>query len=216
VNYKELHKILYSKYGDLRWWPAETIDQIIIGAILTQNTSWKNVEFAMKNLKTENLDTVEKLGYADLDKIKECVRPAGFFNQKSLYLKGVCKSISDYGGLDALKNLPDSSLTDFLINLKGIGKETMQDIMLYAFNRPIFVVDKYTERLFSRIGLIQKGMKNAYEIGVTIEKGLPIYDLKNFHGEVIEISKSICQSKPLCEKCFLKDSCSYAKDLTDP
>lgn len=216
LNYSELHKILKEKYGNLGWWPSETRDQIIFGAILTQNTSWKNVEAALKNLKEKKIDTIPEITNVDQEDLKEMIRPAGFFNQKSVYLKEICTRIQELGGIEKIDQMKDSDIEDFLLKTKGIGIETMQDIMLYAFNRKVFVVDKYTERFFSRLGLIEPGMNNAYSMGVEIQRDMDLEDLKNFHGEIVEISKEICKSKPLCEICFLRQNCNYEKDLTEP
>ena len=152
----------------------------------------------------------------DQEDLKEMIRPAGFFNQKSVYLKEICTRIQELGGIEKIDQMKDSDIEDFLLKTKGIGIETMQDIMLYAFNRNVFVVDKYTERFFSRLGLIEPGMNNAYSMGVEIQRNMDLEDLKNFHGEIVEISKEICKSKPLCEICFLRQNCNYEKDLTEP
>ncbi|MHB1900814.1 MAG: endonuclease [Cuniculiplasma sp.] len=204
------------KYGDLHWWPADTVDQIIIGSILTQNTAWKNVEVAIKNLSVANKDNLHAISEMEIDQLREYIRPAGFFNQKSGYLKEICIAIEKAGGIGKVGEFNDQELEKFLISIKGVGRETMQDIMLYAFRRKVFVVDKYTERIFSRIGIIEKGMKNAFELGKEIEKGMKIEDLNNFHGEIVEICKNICQTNPKCNQCFLKNDCNYAKDFTDP
>lgn len=216
MDYSELHEILKERYGDLGWWPAETRDQIIIGAILTQNTTWNNVRLALGSLAKNELDSIKALSNLNVEEIREHIRPAGFFNQKSRYLKDVCSAIEMFGGIEELDKLSDNDLKEFLLSLNGIGTETMQDIMLYAFNRKVFVVDKYTERLFSRIGIIRPGMKEAYRLGREIEESLGIDDLRNFHGEIVEISKDICRAKPRCQSCFIRQMCNYEKDLTEP
>ncbi len=211
-----MHKLLKQEYGELHWWPAETVDQVILGAILTQNTSWNNVRLAMNNLSKAKLDSIDAIASLPVEEIKKYIKPAGFFNQKSVYLKEICTQIRKEGGISRLEKMSDKDIEAFLIKIKGVGKETMQDIMLYAFKRNVFVVDKYTERLFSRIGIIKPGMKEAHRLGKEIENSMSLEDLNNFHGEIVEISKSICKARPECGVCFLRNNCSYEKDFTEP
>ena len=211
----ELSEILTSIYGNLGWWPAESSEEVIIGAILTQNTSWKNVEKAMQNLRKKSLNTLEGIHASTPKDLKECIKPAGFFNVKSQYLKEISGKLIEYGGIEELKKLDDVHLEQFIINIKGVGKETMQDIILYAFHRKKFVIDKYTTRLFQRIGILESNsMENVTR---SIEENLKLEEIKNFHGTIVELCKDYCKNKPLCKECPLNKTCKYYEnDFTEP
>ena len=159
----EIYNLLYKWYGPQHWWPGETIFEIIVGAILTQNTNWKNVEKAINNLKNANCLTPERLNSLQIEKLAEFIRPAGYFNIKTQRLKNFLDWLFEkYNGcLETLSELPPSTLREQLLAIKGIGPETADSICLYAFQKPIFVVDAYTARVFGRHGMIEPG--SGYE-----------------------------------------------------
>jgi endonuclease-3 related protein len=153
----EIYQMLFDRFGPQHWWPGETQFEIITGAILTQNTNWANVEKAIANLMSANLLTPEKLYRLSTSRLAELIRPAGYYNIKAHRLKSFLDWLfhSYDGRLENLENLDTGRLRTELLAVKGIGHETADSILLYAFDRPIFVVDAYTARVAVRHGLIE-------------------------------------------------------------
>ena len=213
MRVRELYERLLSFYGPQDWWPAETPFEVVVGAILTQNTAWRNVEKAIDNLKREGILDPESILKTPEDVLKELIRPAGFYNQKAARLKRVCKLIVDYGGLEELFSLPLDELRSVLLSVKGIGPETADAIILYAANKPTFVVDRYTHRVFTRLG-IWKGDYDYEGIKKLVETEIPpdVYTYQEFHALIDEHAKRICRKNPLCASCPLRDVCPYARD----
>ncbi|AAT43178.1 endonuclease III domain-containing protein [Picrophilus oshimae] len=212
MNIPEIYKRLFSFYGDLHWWPAENDFEVLIGAILTQNTSWRNVEKAIESLKSSGQLTIDWIIKMDCKDLALKIRSAGFYNQKAKYIKNACISIKAiYGNLDNMKK-NFNEVYDFLSGLKGIGPETRDSILLYALNYRTFVIDNYTLRLFSRL----YGKNFSYiEIKSSVEESLKtVFELKNFHAMIVELSKDYCRKKPLCLKCPLNDLCLYGNNRT--
>ena len=206
-----IYKILLNHYGKQNWWPAETRYEVVVGAVLTQNTSWKNVERAINNLKSEDLLEEEKILSVDEDKLKQLIKPAGFYNLKAKRLKNVTKFIVDnYGNTEDMAKVDKDILTlrDELLSVNGIGKETADSILLYALDRESFVVDAYTKRMFNRLGIIDEKAKYD-DIKVLFERHLPkdleIY--KEYHALIVEHCKRFCRKKPLCDNCPIRTFC---------
>ncbi len=199
----DIFNLLLNHFGKQYWWPAKTKDEIIIGAILTQNTSWKNVEKSIKNLRNANLTELKKLVNAsDLNLL---IKPSGFFNQKAEYLKNIASALDK----NKVAEMPTNKARKYLLSIKGIGKETADSILLYAFEKPIFVVDAYTKRIFSRLGLIDKNLKYD-EIQKFFMKNLPedIYIYNEFHALIVMLGKNFCgKQKPNCKNCPLNKIC---------
>lgn len=147
---EEIYLLLSSHYGDLRWWPADTPFEVMVGAILTQNTAWTNVEKAIKRFEG-NLSP-ERILALPLEDLQEIIQPAGFYRQKSQYLKAITEWFMTYNcDLDLIKYRPLLDIRTEILQVQGVGNETADSILLYAFDFPTFVVDAYTLRLFSRI-----------------------------------------------------------------
>lgn len=216
MNFTKLSEILNNYYGDLHWWPAERPEEVIIGAILTQNTSWKNVERAIDNLKSIGIRKLSDIASGNRDSIREAIKPSGFYNQKTERLISVSREILRAGGLEALEKMDDKALSNFLSSLKGVGKETEDSIMIYALGRKKFVVDKYTIRIFSRIGIIQSDITFPEDLKKEMENQMSLEELNNFHGALVNLGKDFCKTKPVCLKCPVKMECNYAKDFTLP
>ncbi|AEH06081.1 HhH-GPD family protein [Methanothermococcus okinawensis IH1] len=208
----KIYNKLLSHFGIQYWWPAETKYEVVIGAIITQNISWKNVEKALNNLKNEDLIDEKRILKINTEKLKELIKPAGFYNIKAERLKNITKYIVDnYKTTDELaKTEKDTNiLRNELLNIKGVGKETADSILLYALDRKIFVVDAYTRRIFSRYGIINKDM-DYDEIRLIFEDNiipsLNIY--KEYHALIVELGKNYCKKKnPLCNTCPLNLYC---------
>ncbi len=206
----QIFRLLLKTYGEQGWWPIkgkyskdnfsrklerDEVFEICVGAILTQNTAWKNVERALNNLYPLSPEKIKKL---TLEELGNAVQPAGYFNQKAIYLK----IFADY--FLELKNAPSR---DELLSVKGIGNETADSILLYAFRRPEFVVDAYTKRLFARLGLIENlsylETKRFFESNLKHDASL----FQEFHALIVEHAKRHCRSKPLCDGCCLRNIC---------
>ena len=208
MNLMNIYNKLLSYFGAQHWWPAETRYEVVIGAVLTQNTSWKNVERALENLKKENLVDEKKILDVDIGKLKELIKPAGFYNIKAERLKSITKYIVDnYRTTDDLAKTEKDikSLRNELLAIKGIGKETADSILLYALDKPIFVVDAYTRRIFSRFGIMNNNM-DYDEIRLIFENNI-LLDLniyKEYHALIVELGKNYCKKRnPLCNECPL-------------
>lgn len=228
MNYEltNIYNLLLKNYGLQGWWPLTTHDgsnptksgsisgyhvndyslpktkeqifEVCLGAILTQNTSWPNVEKALLNLKTISPIYISNLNNEDL---KQSIRPAGYFNQKADYIKNFT---------NFFLNLKDTPSRDKLLTIKGIGNETADSILLYAFKQPEFVVDAYTKRIFSRLGFFKatdsyKEIKDFFESN--LKKDVILF--QEFHALIVEHAKRFCQKSPYCTDCFLRAVCKF-------
>ncbi|NMA11765.1 MAG: endonuclease [Chloroflexi bacterium] len=203
---EKIYQTLYSHYGNLRWWPADTPFEVIVGAILTQNTAWTNVEKAIARFDG-NL-TPEQILNLSMEEIQEIIRPAGYFRQKSQYLKAVAEWFMSYDcDIDLIKIRPLPEIRAELLQVQGIGNETADSILLYAFDFPTFVVDAYTMRFFKRFP-IDAG-KTYMEVKNFCENELPqdavIYN--HFHALIVHNGKEHCKKKMDCTGCPLEAVC---------
>jgi endonuclease-3 related protein len=209
-----IYHALSSRYGNLRWWPASTPYEMIVGAILTQNTAWGNVEKAIANFKSSL--TPERVMSLKRETLIEIIRPAGFFNQKAAYLKEVTAWFGRYGfSVSAVRKPPLAQTRSELLSVKGIGNETADSILLYAFGFPSFVVDAYTMRLLSRLP-IDAG-KGYEKVKAYFERKLPrdvkIYN--NFHAMIVVNAKEHCRKNPVCGGCPLSKMCDHGIERLD-
>lgn len=201
-----IYQTLCAHYGDLCWWPAKTSFEVIVGAVLTQNTAWTNVEKAIRRFDG-NLSPERILGLP-VAELQEIIRPAGFFRQKSQYLKAVTEWFMSYGcDPDAIKNRPPPDIRAELLQVRGVGNETADSILLYAFGIPTFVVDAYTMRLFRRLP-VDAG-KTYMEVKSFCESELPrdaeLYN--RFHALIVHNGKEHCKKKMDCAGCPLERHC---------
>ncbi len=202
-NYlSNIFNYLFDCFGPQHWWPGHSIDEIIIGAVLTQNTNWKNVEKAIVNLKENDLLCLEKIKRENLKRISKLIKPAGFFNQKAKYLK----NIADYFDTKLFdnNNLPETRiLREELLGIKGIGNETADSILLYAFNRPVFIIDAYTYRIFSRhFPDFPKQYDNAqllFHNNLKMDSAM----FNEYHALIVKCAKMYCRKNPECKNCPL-------------
>lgn len=201
-----IYETLFNHYGDLHWWPGETPYEIIVGAVLTQNTAWGNVEKAIASFG--NRLQPEFVANTDSAELIEIIRPAGFFNQKAVYLKEVTAWFANYCyDASEVQKQPLKQLRTELLATKGIGQETADSILLYAFGFPTFVVDAYTHRLCNRYPI--KAGRNYNEVKAYFEKRLPkstqVYN--HLHALIVINAKEHCRKKPLCDGCPLVGEC---------
>lgn len=194
-------------YGPTHWWPGDTPFEICIGAILTQNTAWTNVEKAIANLKREQLLTPRAILAADQGTLETALRPSGYFRQKAVRVRGFARHLVDhYGGSVArMAKRPLAELRHELLALHGIGPETADDILLYACEKPVFVVDAYTRRILSRHGLapgdIQyEPLRRLFEEHLEAD----VAYFKEYHGLIVWTGKDFCNSHPKCAGCPLE------------
>jgi endonuclease-3 related protein len=203
----ELYDALSKRYGPQGWWPAETELECVLGAILTQNTAWKNVEKALGNLKEKNLISIEKLALLPTPSLAILIRPSGYFNQKAVKIKNFINFIMESydGSLEKMFEEDGQKLRDKLLKIKGIGPETADSILLYAARKPVFVVDAYTYRILLRHGLIPEET-NYGEIQELFMDSLPedVQLFNEYHALLVRLGKELCKKSPLCEGCPLE------------
>ncbi len=204
----EIYEKLFAHFGPQNWWPADTLFEICVGAILTQNASWKNVKKAIDNLKKKDLLDPFKLYDIPLETLSQIIKPSGFYNIKAKRLKNFVKFLVEkyQGDLKFLFSKGLEKAKEELFSIKGLGKETVDSILLYAGNFPIFVVDAYTYRILHRHSLAPE--EATYEeIQALFMENLPRDPqlFNEFHALLVACGKNFCKKKdPLCETCPLK------------
>jgi endonuclease-3 related protein len=203
---KRYYKRLFSAYGPQHWWPADTPFEVMVGAILTQNTAWTNVERAVANLKKENALTPEGLKRLPLSALARLIRPAGYFNVKAKRLKAFIRFLYKGfdGDLDRMFKTPTPILREQLLGVWGVGPETADSMLLYAARRPVFVVDAYTQRVLVRHELAPAETNYAGTQRQLMD-GLP-QDVKyynEYHALLVRVGKQHCGTKPRCDGCPL-------------
>lgn len=212
-----LYESLIGLYGRQAWWPADSSFEVMLGAILTQNTLWSNVEKALVLLKQRISLVPEALLSLSSADLEACLKPSGYFRIKTQRLQHYCRWYLGQGAYAGLDQLSTGDLRERLLNVKGIGPETADDILLYAFNRPVFVIDAYTRRLLQRLGLIQ-GKENYEHCRQLFETQLPkSVDLyQQYHALIVMHAKQHCRkTKPMCFSCPLQSGCLINKIKTD-
>ncbi|MGB5261257.1 MAG: endonuclease [Gammaproteobacteria bacterium] len=199
---------LYKTFGAQQWWPAETPFEVMVGAVLTQNTAWSNVERAIANLAERGKLDATQIVHARHDHLAGWLRPSGYFNIKAQRLKNFCRWYLEQGGYRQLARMPTRELRRALLTVNGIGPETADDMLLYAFERPVFVIDAYTRRLFSRLGLVA-GDEAYDDMRMSIEKclGHDVGLYNEYHALIVRHAKEHCRVQPRCGDCVLNVSC---------
>jgi endonuclease-3 related protein len=203
----EIYQILFDRFGPQHWWPGQTQFEIITGAILTQNTNWANVEKAIANLKSAGCLSPEKLYHLDVIQLAEYIRPAGYYNIKTKRLKNFISWLFDNydGRLTNLETVDTNQLRAELLAINGIGYETADSILLYAFDRPVFVVDAYTARIAFRHQLIEpdanyEQLRELFQSNLAENTQL----FNEYHALLVRIGKEFCKPKAKCPGCPLE------------
>jgi endonuclease III related protein len=203
----EIYRILLDTFGPRHWWPGETPFEVMVGAILTQNTSWRNVEKAIDRLKKGGVLTPRGIRGLEPSELADLIRSSGFFRIKAERLKAFVDFLfGEYdGSLEKMGREDLAPLREKLLRIKGIGQETCDSILLYGLGKPVFVVDAYTKRILSRHGIVSE--KSSYgEIQKIFMDPLPpderVYN--EYHALLVELGKTLCLRKPKCEICPLK------------
>ncbi len=216
---KTIYRALYSAYGPQHWWPGDTPFEVMVGAVLTQNTAWANVEKAIANLKRDRLLTVSRLNDTPGRRLASLIRPSGYFNIKARRLKSLTAFVVGRyrGSLKRMFSDDPRGLREGLLGVNGIGPETADSILLYAANRPYFVVDAYTKRVFSRHGFISE--KAVYhEVQRLFMENLHadprLYN--EYHALIVRVGKERCKkSRPFCNGCPLEEFLPRSRTMTD-
>lgn len=207
-NFIQVYRLLYEHFGPQNWWPGETPFEVIVGAVLTQNTNWSNVEKAICNLKAGGLLDYHRLSSLHVEEIAGYIRPSGYYNLKAKRLKNLFEMIdSCYGGeLEQLLTDEMANARENLLAVKGVGPETADSILLYASGHPIFVVDMYTHRVFSRHLLIEEetdyqDIQDAFMDHLEHDPQL----FNEYHALIVRVAAAYCRkTNPKCDQCPLQ------------
>ena len=200
-----IYRRLLEHYGPQHWWPADSPFEVMVGAVLTQNTAWVNVERAIENLRQANLLSAESIAAMKPPALAEHLRPAGYFNVKARRLQALCEYLVAH---PQLAEIDTPSLRERLLGVHGVGPETADDILLYAYQRPVFVIDAYTRRLFGRLGLMEgdatyETLRSSFETGL----GRDVALFNEYHALIVMHAKHVCRKQPRCDVCCLNRRC---------
>ena len=203
----DIYDALYQSFGPQHWWPGDTAFEVAVGAILTQNTNWGNVEKAIANItaiKAMNAKALHNMSHTDLASL---IRPAGYFNVKANRLKAFLELlVHDFkGSMKRMKKVETDSMRERLLSVNGIGPETADSILLYALEKPVFVIDTYTKRVMSRHGLVSESI-SYHELQKVFHKHLPldVQLFNEYHALFVMAGKNYCKPKPKCTGCPLE------------
>lgn len=204
----EIYQRLFKAYGPQHWWPGESVFEVIVGAILTQNTSWTNVEKAIHSLKNKGVLNPEGIRNLKRSELSRLIKSSGYYRIKADRLKNFIEFLFKcyHGDLELMKKEERNQLRERLLQIKGIGPETADSILLYGFGIPIFVVDAYTKRILVRHGLISE--KASYEeIQNLFIDHLPNDEqlFNEFHALLVRVGKTVCKKIPKCDLCPLSN-----------
>ena len=212
IRLLELFQQLQSEHGNLRWWPADTPFEVALGAILTQATAWRNVEKALDNLKAANAFTPEQIHAISQDELEKLLHPSGYFRMKAKKVRAfVDHIIKRPMSVMFQKNVPE--LRKELLSIYGVGPETADSIILYAAEKPSFVVDTYTYRLFNRLGWVE-GNFHYERLRALFMDNLPhdVNLFNEYHALIVRHGARVCLKTPDCESCFLQSQCNFFMD----
>lgn len=207
LSLQTLYHRLFDHYGPQHWWPADSPFEVMVGAVLTQNTAWTNVERAINNLRSAGLLDPVAMAELSADQLAEQIRPSGYFNLKARRLQALCDWL--LAGLSP-QAMNTSQLRESLLGVHGVGPETADDILLYAYERPVFVIDAYTRRLCGRLSLLDGDL--PYEtLRALFEQALPgeAALFNEYHALIDHHAKLVCRPKPRCSACFLRPACPW-------
>ena len=197
---------LFSEYGPQHWWPARTRFEVITGAILTQSAAWTNVEKAIENLKQAGALSPGTIRRMSQDKLAMLIHPCGYYNTKARKLKAFAGWLGEYyyDNLDRLFDQATGELRHKLLDVYGIGEETADSILLYAGNKPVFVIDAYTRRIMSRLGLAPNvNSYTAFQRLFMANLPAEVQIFNEYHALLVRLAKEVCRKSPLCGQCCL-------------
>jgi len=197
---RHLTSLLSGCFGEIAWWPGYT-DEVMIGAVLTQQTRWENVERALTTLKKRDLCSIDSIFRSDVREIEAAIRCTGFYRVKAKRLKSLAAYVMEtFGSVERMAGVPTAQLREGLLNVSGIGEETADSILCYGLDRTSFVIDAYTERMVRCIGIPEK----KQDLKILFEENLPRdnYSYRQVHAHIVEYSKEFC-GKKRCKECIL-------------
>jgi endonuclease-3 related protein len=205
---RAVFRSLQAAYGPQHWWPGDSPFEVMVGAVLTQNTAWTNVVRGLERLCNRVPLDAEAILALPGEELAECLRPVGYFNVKAQRLQAFCRAYLKAGGLEGLRTLGTGKLRKLLLAIQGVGPETADDMLLYAFERPVFVVDAYTCRIFRRLGLLSgaegyESIRHGFELALGPDSAL----FNEYHALIVRHGKDICRTIPRCSECCLRESC---------
>ncbi len=210
-NLQSIFDGLLACYGPQHWWPGEMPFEVMVGAVLTQSAAWSNVEKAIVNLKAAGVLSEVALRGIPIDELAKLVYPSGYYNAKAKKLKALIEWLGIYGDdLSRLDNRDTGDLRREVLSVHGIGPETADSILLYALGRPVFVIDTYTRRLFSRLGI--KPEKDTYDgWWALLMDNLPsdAEMFNEYHALIVRHGKEKCRKTPRCAECCIAEACTY-------
>jgi len=210
---EEIYHQLLDTYGPQHWWPAEAPFEVMVGAILTQSATWLNVEKAITNLKAAKALSHQELRRLGLSELSNLIHPCGYYNAKARKLKALVQWLGEYyeDNLNKLFTNSTGQLRQQLLSVYGIGQETADSIILYAANKPVFVIDAYTRRIINRLGLAPNS--NSYTVyqslfmdNLPADAGL----FNEYHALLVYLGKDVCRNRPLCQQCCLQNICHFS------
>lgn len=213
----QLQARLLRHYGPQHWWPGRSAFEVLAGAILVQRTRWQNAEAALRNLTGEDLLDPDALAQCSTARLERLIRSAGFYRQKARRLKAASRWLAEQGGIENLRHHPTPDLRRRLLGLSGIGPETADCVLLYVFDRPVFIADAYARRLFQRLGWIDTARNIDYERLATQVHPLD-GDARFFnelHALIVVHGQSVCAATPRCRQCVLRPECGTARLADD-
>jgi endonuclease-3 related protein len=213
---QEIYHRLLAGYGPQHWWPAREPFEVIVGAILTQSAAWINVEKAIANLRAQSALSPVALRKLPQAEVARLIHPCGYYNAKARKLQALAHWLGEqyHDNLEKLFDHDVDGLRQQLLTVHGIGEETADSIMLYAANKPVFVIDAYTRRILSRLGLAPEG--NSYAAYQTLFMANLPADTRLFneyHALLVCLAKNVCQTRPRCPPCCLSDMCQFHQNL---
>ncbi len=202
---------LLAHYGAQHWWPAEHPFEMMIGAILTQNTNWRQVEKAIEHLREADCLDAESILRCSEEILQQWIRPAGFFRQKARRLRALARFYQQQGGARAMRARPLADLRRELLALHGVGPETADSILLYALDKPVFVIDAYTWRIARRLGWVAERERDYHRLQAFFQSRLPedVPLWQEYHALLVQHAKSHCRKAPRCLSCPLREDCQH-------
>lgn len=211
---QDVYRRLLSAYGPQHWWPAEESFEVMLGAVLTQSTAWHNVERAIANLRAARALSPPAIRRLPLTELAQIIRPCGYYNSKAQKLKSLAYWLGDTyaDDLDRLFTGDTGSLRESLLAVRGIGQETADSILLYAAGKPVFVIDAYTRRIVSRLGVaVEKDSYISYQRLFMAHLPADAEMFNEYHALLVQLGKDTCRKKPLCQRCCLRTLCRFCR-----
>lgn len=214
-----VYELLLSRNGHQHWWPGETLDEIVTGAILTQHVAWRNVEQALRNLAEQGIRNLRDIHQTPAEKLAPLLRPTLYYNQKCKRLKAFARWFTLTYATDFQRMFASDpgQLREQMLSLKGLGPETVDSILLYAGFLPVFVIDAYTGRLLSRLGCSpHKDNYAGWQQYIISRLPLEVGLYQDFHAQIVAQCKAFCRPLPLCANCPLQEICVEGKSRICP